>query len=362
MQRDNRIDLIRGYAMFTICVNHITVMLDKVSDVGLKIPTLTHYGYSSAAEVFFFMSGYMVGMVYLNKPNFAISVSKRALHLYRVNLFLFFILAMVGLAVNDAKFLNLTQLDYFSSYPLFSIFQYAAFSYSPKFTPLLFVYVVLLISAIPLAFVLNNKPRLFISIILCIYLVPLYFPQLNFINVAEENGRWGLNVLSYQLLFMLGLYFGKKKLIDSVFDRIEKSADLILILTFCTLIFIYAIKRYDLLGINGGFWVDKKSLGPVRVIHFVVVLMFLMSFLTVFRKNLGNRFFTTVALVGRQSLAAFVTSLVCCYVSLAFWIFYSSYPLVYYILAVGSVFIMILFSLLTEKYKKYSREKLVNSA
>jgi len=65
--RDNRIDLIRGFAMVTICVNHITWMLGKVESVSLKIPTLTHYGYSSAAEIFFFMSGYMVGMVYLNK-------------------------------------------------------------------------------------------------------------------------------------------------------------------------------------------------------------------------------------------------------------------------------------------------------
>lgn len=51
--RDNRIDLIRGFAMVTICVNHITWMLGKVESVSLKIPTLTHYGYSSAAEIFF---------------------------------------------------------------------------------------------------------------------------------------------------------------------------------------------------------------------------------------------------------------------------------------------------------------------
>lgn len=77
--RDSRIDFIRGYAMITICVNHVTWLLEKAGYNESRFPTLTHYGYSSAAEIFIFMSGCMVGMVYLNKPkvnkNYAVEPS-----------------------------------------------------------------------------------------------------------------------------------------------------------------------------------------------------------------------------------------------------------------------------------------------
>ena len=81
--------------MVTICVNHITWMLGKVESVSQKIPTLTHYGYSSAAEIFFFMSGYMVGMVYLNKFDTRAKLLSRAFHLYKVNITLFISLVIL---------------------------------------------------------------------------------------------------------------------------------------------------------------------------------------------------------------------------------------------------------------------------
>ena len=94
--RDNRIDLIRGFAMVTICVNHINWMFDKVESVSLKIPTLTHYGYSSATGIFFFMSGCMVGMVYLNKFDTRAKLLSRAFHLYKVNITLFISLVLIS--------------------------------------------------------------------------------------------------------------------------------------------------------------------------------------------------------------------------------------------------------------------------
>src|SRR3954471_15564328 len=92
--RDTKIDVLRGLAIFTITLNHFTWL---ASDLGLEaraFPTLTQFGFSSSAEIFFLLSGYLVGQVYTGiyrKYGLARMVGKcldRAYKLYVYNLIL----------------------------------------------------------------------------------------------------------------------------------------------------------------------------------------------------------------------------------------------------------------------------------
>lgn len=65
--RDLAIDAVRGIALITITMNHLTGTVVNMGMDGFKYPTPTERGISSAAEVFFLLSGYLVGAVYLSR-------------------------------------------------------------------------------------------------------------------------------------------------------------------------------------------------------------------------------------------------------------------------------------------------------
>ena len=94
-ERDTAIDILRGLALITITINHITGFTDRMGMVGMQFPTLTLWGFSSAAEVFFVLSGYLVGAVYFAKvkqptlAGFTGKVWRRTGKLYVYNLALF---------------------------------------------------------------------------------------------------------------------------------------------------------------------------------------------------------------------------------------------------------------------------------
>lgn len=353
--RDNRIDLIRGFAMVTICVNHVTWMLGKVENVGQKIPTLTHYGYSSAAEIFFFMSGYMVGMVYLNKPDTRAKLLSRAFHLYKVNISLFLLLASLSFVVSNMLFLRLTDLDHLSNNSLLALVQHLLFFYCPMFTDLLLTYVLFLTASIPFSKLLHKSAMTFILAITGLYIFSQYFPMMKLTNVATSDGKWSFNLFSYQFLFMLGLFAGDRKIINRVFERIDRNTVLWSALSVVTLVGFYAIKRYDLLGLKGQWWIAKETLGPVRILHFFVVITVLMSLLSAFKKVLNIWPITVIALIGRQSLTAFCISVVSCYIALAIWISNSGSQVLYFTLALLAVVAMALCSYLVEFKKKSGR-------
>lgn len=341
--------------MVTICVNHVTWMLGKVENVGQKIPTLTHYGYSSAAEIFFFMSGYMVGMVYLNKFDTRAKLLSRAFHLYKVNITLFISLVIISLATPNEHFLALTDLDYWVDNMPIALVQYMSLFYGPMFTNLLFTYVLLLIIAIPFTKLLQKSAMTFILAITGLYIFSQYFPMMKLTNVATSDGKWSFNLFSYQFLFMLGLFAGNRKIINRVFERIDRNTVLWSALSVVTLVGFYAIKRYDLLGLKGQWWIAKETLGPVRILHFFVVITVLMSLLSVFKKVLNIWPITVIALIGRQSLTAFCVSVVSCYIALAIWISNSGSQVLYFTLALLAVVAMALCSYLVEFKKKSGR-------
>ncbi|MHC6645328.1 OpgC domain-containing protein [Alteromonas sp. HB246098] len=354
--RDNRIDLIRGFAMVTICVNHITWMLGKVESVGQKIPTLTHYGYSSAAEIFFFMSGYMVGMVYLNKPDMRAKLLGRAFHLYRINIALFLLLAALSFVSPNMQFLQLTGLDHLSNnFPL-ALVQYLLFFYCPMFTDLLLTYVILLTVSVPFSKLLKMNAMAFIVVITGLYIFSQYFPTLKLSNVATFDGKWSFNLFSYQFLFMLGVFAGHQKLINQIFEKVDKNTVLWSALSMASLVGFYAIKRYDLLGLKGQLWLAKESLGPIRILHFFVVITALMSMLSLFKKVLNIWPLTVLALIGRQSLTAFCVSVVSCYIALAIWTTNSRSQVLYFTLALLAVAAIALCSYLVELKKKSGRK------
>jgi hypothetical protein len=87
-QRDLRLDLFRGLALWLIFLDHIPTNI--VSWI-----TIRNYGFSDATEIFIFISGYTAAFVYgkaMNERGFLISgarILRRAWQLYVAHIFLF---------------------------------------------------------------------------------------------------------------------------------------------------------------------------------------------------------------------------------------------------------------------------------
>lgn len=86
--RDPRLDIIRGIAMITMVVDHVTEAVFPLTTWHRlwQIPSPSYYGISSAAEIFVTLAGYMIGMVYLRKADGGRRVLKRAGKIYIVAL------------------------------------------------------------------------------------------------------------------------------------------------------------------------------------------------------------------------------------------------------------------------------------
>src|SRR5262249_12829838 len=89
-QRDLRLDLFRGLALWLI-------FLDHIPNNAVSWITLRNYGFSDAAEIFVFISGYTAAFVYARSMisrGFviaAIRIFKRVWQLYVAHVFLFLI-------------------------------------------------------------------------------------------------------------------------------------------------------------------------------------------------------------------------------------------------------------------------------
>lgn len=339
LKREARIDIIRGYALVTICVNHISWLCNQVASTGFRFPSLTYYGYSSSAEIFFFVSGYMVGAVYLRKEKYELKLLKRAFYLYQRNVLLFLTLILICLTLQLPQLYSLTRLDSFYLSPINQSFNFLTFSFTPLFGELLFTYTILMLAAIPLIYLLKKSILVYLVVVTLIYIFAQVFPEVRFQDLAVDNGLWPVNALAYQSLFMVGIALGNKALLTRLFVYLDNNK---FILSFLSILLFFGlvIKRYDLIGINHSWLVDKGNLGPIRILHFTIVFLFLASVLSVFKRFLNIGIFRLVAAIGQHSLKAYMIGVICAYLSLALWIYLPKMTMIYLALILTSVMCM----------------------
>src|SRR5437870_11451976 len=102
--RDLRLDLFRGLALWLIFVDHIPQNI-------VNWITIRNYGFSDAAEIFIFISGYTAAFVYgraMRERGFIIAgarILKRAWQIYVAHIFLF-VIYIAEIAYVTASFEN----------------------------------------------------------------------------------------------------------------------------------------------------------------------------------------------------------------------------------------------------------------
>src|SRR3974390_171774 len=205
-ERDLRLVLFRGLALWLIFVDHIP---DNVA----SWLTIRNYGFSDATEIFIFISGYTAAFVYgraMRERGFVLAcarILRRAWQIYVAHIFLFTIfmaeIAYVAATFENPLYAEEMKILDFLKQPDVTIFQALLLKFKPVNMDVLPLYIILLLLFPPLLRLLLWPPAFALAGSAAVYALPWKFEW----NLpAYPNGVWFFNPFAWQLLFVFGAW------------------------------------------------------------------------------------------------------------------------------------------------------------
>src|SRR6476659_10150032 len=160
--RDLRLDLFRGLALWLIFVDHIPANI-------VNWITIRNYGFSDAAEIFVFISGYTAAFVYgrtMQQSGVIVSsarILKRAWTVYIAHIFIFVIfmaeIAYLTRGMDNPLYTEeIGALDFMKE-PGDTLIQAVLLKFKPNFMDVLPLYIVLLLAFPPVLWLLRRAPN-----------------------------------------------------------------------------------------------------------------------------------------------------------------------------------------------------------
>ena len=310
--RDARIDLFRGIANWFIFLDHIP------NDVANWI-TVRNYGFSGAADMFIFISGYAASIVYAKmtlERGFIVGASrivKRVWQLYAayVVLFVIYIVTITDVAARYAvpdliyEFNVVGLVDH----PMRTLIYGLLLESRPRNLDVLQLYIVLVAFFPPVLWLMLRKPDLALAGSAALYFAARVFDW----NLRSlPDGNWYFNPFCWQLLFVSGAWFalgGTEKC-----RSIVRSPTLFY-LAIAYLAFALAMTmagRFPEFGKVFPAWLfdafnpnDRVNLAPYRVLHLAAATLVVTRFVPKDWHGLEWRIFRPLIKCGQQSLAVF---------------------------------------------------------
>jgi len=322
MQRDARIDVIRGAGILMIALDHLGAVAELLAPGRFAVPfvTWTRIGWSSAAEFFVFFSGYLIGLVYVRtlEARGPWLLQARAVHrswqIYVANLLtLCIVLAMLyGSPLGSVALVNAAQVNELVGPAAATKWVgFLTLESAPMFFEILQLYVVLLLVA-PLFLLLARVSMLAaLGVSAAIWVAVQLNPSINL-------GTWHFNPFAWQLVFVLGMLCSVGKVFDRIAAAVRRRT--VIVVSGALLAFALVLKAFDksgvavpLLGTITIPAIDKTALEPLRLLHFLISVVFVISIMPRSARAQGSLPMRAVARIGRHSLECFCMSTVVVY-------------------------------------------------
>ncbi|WP_340313297.1 OpgC domain-containing protein [Rhizorhabdus argentea] len=354
-QRDSSIDILRGLALITITINHITGFTDRMHMVGMQFPTLTLWGFSSAAEVFFLLSGYLVGAVYLRADRnvtlggFAAKVWPRAGKLYLYNLGLFMVL--LPLCIESADLARLSFYSWFIQRGPASLIDFLILYIQPYCLEILVTYMVLLATAPIFALLLRIHVLLGLLASVGLYWFAHENAWFNIVGGSPVGDwLWNFNPASWQLLFFGAMAAGRYRLLARMERRAEGDWRWLVppVLIFAGLTILFLAQGWFSFEV---LYQSKIRIGPIRVAHAMSVCWLIMSILWMWPGLQRLWLMRQFAVIGSNSLQTFVVCVALSYAAGFLWIEYMPTHAAYIALCIGSAVLLGIFANLYMRWK-----------
>lgn len=279
--RDPRIDTCRGIALWWI-------FLDHIPNNGGGWLTLRDYGFCDAAEVFMFISGVSCALAYgkARRCEGWSGVIRRSLRrgwdIYAAFLMLTLACAIMVYLAGGDQLADESNMRVLLEHPGAAFAHAAILQYRPVNTDILPMFVVYHVLFAPLLWLLLRLPNVTLGASLLLYALVHVF---GWTVPAWPDNVWFFNPLAWQLLVVLGAWWGigGMRLPRWVTSRTALVLAVFYLAFSLIIALSWSIKSLEPLVpqtlTNLLFPVDKSNLSPLRVLHFLAVVILAVRFL-----------------------------------------------------------------------------------
>jgi hypothetical protein len=275
-ERDLRLDLFRGLALWLIFLDHIPSNI-------VNWVTIRNYGFSDATEIFVFISGYTAAFVYgraMREQGTVVAgarILKRAWQVYVAHIFLFAIytaeISYVAHSFENPLYHEEMGIFDFLQQPDITLAQAMLLKFKPANMDVLPLYIVLLAGFPPMLWLLLRTPAVALGASVLLYALTLHFEW----NIpAYPNGNWVFNPFAWQMLFAFGAWCalgGAKQLSPVIRSPISATLAIVFLAFAFFVVLTWYIPRLDMLlprWLEDWMYpIDKTNLGPLRFVHFL---------------------------------------------------------------------------------------------
>jgi len=310
--RDLRLDLFRGVANWAIYLDHIP-------DNVVNWITTRNYGFSDAADLFVFISGYTASFVYARmmlERGFIVGatrLTKRVWQLYVAHIILFVVyiasISYLALRFGDSQLVNDFNVAGLIDNATETLRQGLFLKFKPVNLDVLPLYIVLMGLFPPVLWLMLRQPNWTMVAAIVLWLVSR---QTGWNLSAYPSGTWYFNPFAWQVLFIFGAWCalgGARKNLHIINSPIT--------LYFCIAYMILALVmtmagKFPAFGELFPHWLystfnpnDKTNLAPYRFLHFVVIVILVIRFVPKEWPGLEWKIFDPLVVCGQQSLAVF---------------------------------------------------------
>ena len=362
--RDLRLDFFRGLALFFIFLDHIPSNL-------VNWITIRNIGFSDAAEMFVFISGYAAALAYggaMRRHGFRLATARiwrRCWQLYVAHIFLFFIftaqIAYISAHFNNPMFAEEMQVVHFLEDPNNTLVPALLLMFRPANLDILPLYIVLLLAFPAILWGLERRPVVVLAISAFLY----GFIQATHFNLPgyPEGNDWFFNPLAWQFLFILGALFGRVHGSPvSVVPRwpwLEWLSGLYLVAAFLLVL------SWDLPQLAPPIpnWlgqliypISKTDLDPLRLLHFLALAYLTVMLVAADTPFLQWRVSRPVIRCGQQSLYVFCFGIMLSFTGHFFLVEYSDSLAMQILVSIAGIGLMIALAYLLTWYRRANRE------
>ncbi len=317
IDRDLRLDLFRGAGLWMI-------FLDHVPDVAVSYLTLRDFGFSDAAELFVFISGYLVGFIHapiVAGGHFLATLKrlwKRAGQLYVAHILLFLLftaqVARAARRFDNPMYENEFNVFNFLKDPDILIEHAITLRYRPVNLDILPLYIVLVIASPLIVWCLVRRPNLTLLASIALYALARWFDW----NLPSypPGKTWYFNPFCWQLLFVLAAWCGMGQI--AKLSRLVWSKAGLALATAWLLFAFLIVMTWGSPSLQA--WVpewmskalypiDKSNLDMLRLTHFLALAILVSFLIPKDWKALNSRWLHPLILCGQHSLAIFCYSI-----------------------------------------------------
>jgi hypothetical protein len=311
-ERELRLDLFRGLALWLIYIDHLPPSL-------LTWFTIRNYGFSDATEIFIFISGYTAAFVYgraMLEQGFVVATARilrRAWQIYVAHVFLFTIflaeISYIATSFENPLYTEEMGIMDFLKQPDVTIVQALLLRFRPVNMDVLPLYIVLMLSLPLILALMRWKPDVTLALSAVLYAVTwqfdLYFS-------SYPNGYWAFNPLAWQLLFVFGAWCalgGARRMSRILASPVTLwiSAAYLLAAFYVTLTwYVPQIIHWIPRSIEQWMYpIDKTDLDVLRFAHFLAIAAITVRFLPRDWPGLKSPWLKPLILCGQHSLEIF---------------------------------------------------------